>query len=91
MKHLGLITLLSGLLAISACNTMQGLGRDMSALGNNLEDTAREEREGYLEKKSQDDQREQIRGQQNQNRSVQQQNNTGYEYRPDGNYNQQGY
>ena len=37
------ITLLAGMLALSACNTFEGMGQDMQDAGEAIEDEAQEE------------------------------------------------
>jgi predicted small secreted protein len=40
MKKLMLMLALSGGLVLSACNTVEGAGRDVQSVGNAIEDTA---------------------------------------------------
>jgi predicted small secreted protein len=40
MKRVTLLTLLAALTALSACNTMEGLGQDTQKAGQNLEKSA---------------------------------------------------
>lgn len=40
MKYLTLLALLAYALMLAACNTMEGLGKDISTLGNKIEKKA---------------------------------------------------
>lgn len=40
MKYMGLVAILMSLFAVSACNTMEGLGQDVQKGGQNLENAA---------------------------------------------------
>ena len=44
MKTLGMILLSVAVLALSACNTVEGLGRDLKSAGNAIEREANEEK-----------------------------------------------
>ena len=46
MRNLTLLVLLTYAMLLTGCNTMQGLGKDMSTLGNKIEKKA-EERKNY--------------------------------------------
>jgi predicted small secreted protein len=42
MRKLALLTILALGLAVAACNTLAGAGKDVSAVGNAVTDTARD-------------------------------------------------
>lgn len=42
--HLAAIVTFIALAALTACNTMEGMGRDIERTGDKLEDTAREQK-----------------------------------------------
>lgn len=39
-KHIGKLALAALLLAVAACNTVQGVGEDLSSVGRTVEDAA---------------------------------------------------
>ena len=43
-KVLVIVMLMAGVLALTACNTMEGLGKDVSKLGNKIEKKAVEKK-----------------------------------------------
>jgi len=42
MRKLALLALLAAGMLVAACNTIEGMGRDVSAAGNAVTDTARD-------------------------------------------------
>lgn len=44
MRNLTLLVLLTYAMMLSACNTMEGLGKDLSKLGNKIEKKAEEKK-----------------------------------------------
>ncbi len=44
MRNLTLLALLTYAMMLSACNTMEGLGKDLSKLGNKIEKKAEEKK-----------------------------------------------
>ena len=44
MKNLTLLVLLTSVMLLAACNTMEGLGKDVSKLGNKIEKKAEEKK-----------------------------------------------
>lgn len=44
MRNLTLLVLLTYVMMLAACNTMEGLGKDLSKLGNKIEKKAEEKK-----------------------------------------------